>query len=172
MSALLSGEPYKEFLNGKKMSELKNMITTVVKHVRFTLTGKKKAELIDHLMEHTRYDTKANSVILMGKLDTVPLPASGVRDTSKTAAGKPRKVRADKGIMKIKEAKNLKVEVVAMPKKKAEAPKVKTIDMPPKKDMSVVVPRVKKRLIRKTNKPVPINLSVSETMMRELTKPK
>jgi len=123
MSALLSGEQYKEYLNTKKMSELKNMITTIVKHVRFTLSGKKKEELVNHLVAHTRLDTKTNSVILMGKLDTVMLPEGQVRDTSKTASGAPRKTRNDKGVKKIKESKTIEKIVVPMVKQEASKPK-------------------------------------------------
>jgi hypothetical protein len=149
MSALLSGEQYKEYLNTKKMSELKNMITTVVKHVRFTLSGKKKEELINHLMEHTRLDTKSNSVILMGKLDTVMLPEGQVRDTSKTASGATRKVRADKGIKKIKESKTIEKIVVPMSSKKAEklASDKAKLDMMVKQEASKPMPVLKNKML-------------------------
>jgi hypothetical protein len=118
MSALLSSAEYKEFLMAKKMSELKNMITTIVKHVRFTLTGKRKNELVDHLLEHTRFNNNTKTVILMRDLESVDLPKDGVRDTSVTAAGAPRKTRSDKGKMKIKESKNIEKVVVPMSTKK------------------------------------------------------
>ena len=118
MSALLSSAEYKEFLMAKKMSELKNMITTIVKHVRFTLTGKRKNELVDHLLEHTRFNNNTKTVILMRDLESVDLPKDGVRDTSITASGAPRKTRADKGKMKIKESKNIEKVVVPMSTKK------------------------------------------------------
>lgn len=153
MSALLSGEQYKEYLKGKKMSELKNMITTIVKHVRFTLTGKRKDELISHLMEHTRLDTNSNSVILMGKLDTVNLPEGEVRDTSKTASGAPRKTRNDKGTHRIKESKTIQKIVVPMPVKKVVKDSEKMasdkakLDMMVKQEVAKPMPALKNKML-------------------------
>lgn len=113
MSNFLSATQYKLFLESKKMSELKNIITSVVKHVRFTLTGRKKQELIDHLVANTWYDVSKKNFVLMGNLEKAPLV---VRDTYLTAKGVPRKIRSDNGKKKPKPAPVV-VAPVAKPKR-------------------------------------------------------
>jgi hypothetical protein len=177
MSALLSSAEYKEFLMAKKMSELKNMITTIVKHIRFTLTGKRKNELVDHLMEHTRFNNNTKTVILMRDLESVNLPEGGVRDTSVTASGAPRKPRDDKGKIKIKESKNIEKVVVPMSTKKVvkDSEKMKSdkakLDMMVKQEAAAPAPKQKKKSIGSmkpamvmTSLPVPKMLpTVAET---------
>ena len=93
-----SDAEYTAMLEGQKMSELKNIATTIVKHVRFTLAGKRKADIIAHLVKHTQFDD-VSGVTLRGDITKVP-EADLLRETSVTASGVKRKARNDAGVKK------------------------------------------------------------------------
>ena len=58
---------YKDYLNSKNVAFLKDIIRNYMGHVKITVSGKKKSELIDHIIAHTDYQngsiiSKASSI--------------------------------------------------------------------------------------------------------------
>lgn len=102
---MYSDEEFKAYLSNPKytVAKLKNIIGTFVKGVRVSLSGKNKAELINHIVKNAQMDEGLN-IYLRPELSMI------------NAVRKPttRKTRSDKGIPRKK-----KVEpVVEAPKKK------------------------------------------------------
>lgn len=120
-----SDAEYTAMLEGQSMKDLKNMVTTIVKNVRFTLTGKRKAEIIAHLVKHTQFDDVAG-VTLRGDITKVP-EADLLRETSVTASGMKRKARADTGSIKPTGAKAMKMKAPMLAEIKAKTDKAKMI---------------------------------------------
>ena len=119
-----SDAEYTAMLEGQSMKDLKNMVTTIVKHVRFTLTGKRKAEIIAHLVKHTQFDDVAG-VTLRGDITKVP-EEDLLRETSVTASGMKRKARADTGSIKPTGAKAMKMKAPMLAEIKAR-PRTKKV---------------------------------------------
>jgi hypothetical protein len=57
---------YKDILNKMTVSDLKALIKKYMSHVKITVTGKKKDELIKHILKHTKLDRDNNIVLEPG----------------------------------------------------------------------------------------------------------
>jgi hypothetical protein len=120
-----SDDEYAALLEGQTMKDLKNMVTTIVKNVRFTLTGKRKGDIIDHLVKHTQFDD-VTGVTLRGDITKVP-EADLLRETSVTASGMKRKTRDDAGSIKPTSAKAMKMKAPMLAEIKAQTERAKLI---------------------------------------------
>lgn len=120
-----SDDEYTAMLEQQSMKDLKNMVTTIVKNVRFTLTGKRKGDIIAHLVKHTQFDDVAG-VTLRGDITKVP-EADLLRETSVTASGMKRKARADVGSIKPTGAKARKMKAPMLAEIKAQTERAKMI---------------------------------------------
>jgi hypothetical protein len=56
-------EDYEKFLKSKKVVELKNIARSYIKHIKFSFTGIKKVELINHLLKHTMMEDRKIKVL-------------------------------------------------------------------------------------------------------------
>ena len=157
---------YEKMLNTKTVAELKNLITTIVKNVRFKMTGAKKNDMVDHLVRYTKYYKKNNMIGLLPSTSATLtyVTENLVRDTSKTASGAPRKVRADKGVKKIKESKTIQKIVVPMPVKKSTT-EYKKMESDKAMVAKQEVPKLKKKLVRSNKPPMVITSTQTPKML-------
>jgi hypothetical protein len=112
---MYSDEEFRAYLNNPKLTlaKLKNIVTTFIKGVRFSLSGKNKADLINHIVKNAQMDEGLN-IYLRPELSMI----NSVRKPTT------RKPRSDKGI-----PRKQKVEPVAeAPKKKKKVIKTQYIN--------------------------------------------
>jgi hypothetical protein len=107
---MYSDEEFRAYLSNPKLTvaKLKNIIVTFIKNVRVSLSGKNKAELINHIVKNAQMDEGLN-IYLRPQISMI----NAVR---KPTTRQPRK---DKGIPR----KKMIEPVVEVPK--VEAPKKK-----------------------------------------------
>jgi hypothetical protein len=79
---------YENMLKKLSIKDLKSLIKTYMKEIKITITGKKKKELVEHILKHTEF--KNNKITLKSK--TFDLPEKQQDDKIKKPTGINRKI--------------------------------------------------------------------------------
>ena len=115
---------YKDYLNSKSVPALKEIIRNYMKHVKINVSGKKKSELVAHILSHTDYQNgsivakaseiqQANIQEQPAKVKKIKMAKSGTSMVSAKAPS-PKKAPSPSKVEK------LRSDYAELEKKKAE----------------------------------------------------
>jgi hypothetical protein len=140
---------YENMLNKFSVLELKGIIKTYMAEVKIVMTGKKKSQLIEHILKHT--ELKDGKIVLKSKSLELPEPKKqDKKEAVKLEAVKAEKVELKKPkemtaseIKEVLKLEPVKVEKVKMEPKKA----IQRVDMAKLQEERVINSIVKRLLV-------------------------